>query len=144
MRTIHVKVGITIDADAADTLARLLKEIVGKTGLDRSEKLASGGAASEQKEPPRKMTPREASEHALLGGQELPEDKGLLLSVKQAAKLLNISDRTLWGYWKAGRVPQPIRIGQRVLWPYEELRAWVAAGCPAQEEWKWPERTARD
>jgi hypothetical protein len=28
------------------------------------------------------------------------------------------------------QIPRPIRMGRTPLWPYEELRAWVAAGCP--------------
>ncbi len=138
MKTIRFEVGVTLDADAVGTLARLMEEVVRKTDLVRSGKLASGTAAGEQKEPPRKMTPKEASEHALLGGHKLPDDMGLLVSSREVAKLLKISERTLWAQWNSGKMPRPIRIGQRVLWGYEELRAWVAAGCPVQEDWKWP------
>ena len=37
-----------------------------------------------------------------------------------------------------GRMPAPIRIGRAVRWGYDELRAWVAAGCPQKDLWKWP------
>jgi hypothetical protein len=33
-------------------------------------------------------------------------------------------------------VPQPARIGARVLWDYRELVAWNSAGMPAREIWE--------
>lgn len=50
----------------------------------------------------------------------------LLLSNRQAAKILSISPRTLWGL-TSPRGPIPcIRIGNRVLYPCDMLRDWVA------------------
>jgi len=50
----------------------------------------------------------------------------LLLGKAQAAILLGISARTLWGI-TSPRGPIPcIRIGHRVLYPYDLLRDWVA------------------
>lgn len=49
--------------------------------------------------------------------------------------------RTLWQMENDGRMPAAIRIGGRaVRWSYEELHAWVNAGCPERSEWKWPKR----
>jgi len=59
----------------------------------------------------------------------------ILLSSREAAKLLNISERTLWGFAKSGRILQPIRIGTSVRWNALELRRWADAGCPSHEEW---------
>lgn len=67
-----------------------------------------------------------------------PEDKGLLIDMKAAAKLLDLSERTVWGMANSGRMPKPIKIGRAVRWSHEELRAWVNAGCPPLDEWKWP------
>lgn len=52
-------------------------------------------------------------------------------------KLLDLSEWTVWGMANSGRIPKPIRIGRAVRWSYEELRAWVNAGCPPQDEWEW-------
>ena len=79
-----------------------------------------------------------ASRNALFAGQKPPEDKGLLIDSRQAAKLLKVSERTLWRMWNEGKMPKPIRIGQAVRFSYEELQAWVNAGGPPQKEWKWP------
>jgi predicted DNA-binding transcriptional regulator AlpA len=119
MHTIQLNVGITLSDDETARLARLIEELL---------KIVSSA--------PRKMTPQEASQHALLGGQKPPEDMGLLIDSRKAAKLLNVSERKLWEMWNSGQMPKPARIGRVVRWGYEELRAWVAAGCPRQEEWK--------
>ena len=60
----------------------------------------------------------------------------LLVSARQAAKLVDKSLRT-WRTWDAaGWIPRPVRIGRSTLWRLEELHAWVAAGCPRRAEWE--------
>jgi len=67
-----------------------------------------------------------------LGLRESP----LLLTAPQAAALCSTSLRT-WRTWDAaGKIPMAIRIGGKVLWRSEELRAWVEAGCPDRETWE--------
>jgi prophage regulatory protein len=59
----------------------------------------------------------------------------LLLTAAEAAALCARSVRT-WHTWNAaGFIPKPIRIGRSTLWRADELRAWVAAGCPCREKW---------
>lgn len=77
------------------------------------------------------MNSKERSVHAHFGGQQPPTDRGLLIDTKEACKLLKVSSRTLYGMYSQGRMPQPIRIGSAVRWSYEELKAWVAEGCPS-------------
>jgi hypothetical protein len=60
----------------------------------------------------------------------------LLLIASQAAGMCNISERT-WRAWDAtGKIPRAIRIGHKVFWRPEELKAWVAAGCPERDVWE--------
>jgi predicted DNA-binding transcriptional regulator AlpA len=59
----------------------------------------------------------------------------IFVSSREAAKLLAISERTLWGFAKSGRILRPIRIGTSVRWNANELRCWADAGCPSNEEW---------
>jgi excisionase family DNA binding protein len=62
-------------------------------------------------------------------------DPPLLLTIPEAAAMLRVNERT-WRTWLAsGRIPQPIRIGRKVFWRPEDLKAWVAAGCPDRETW---------
>lgn len=60
----------------------------------------------------------------------------LLLTAKQAASVCGKSLRT-WRIWDAaGWIPRPVRIGRSTLWRADELRDWVAAGCPRRAEWE--------
>jgi predicted DNA-binding transcriptional regulator AlpA len=60
----------------------------------------------------------------------------LLLTGKQAAVICGKSLRT-WRTWDAaGWIPRPVRIGRSTLWRADELRDWVAAGCPRRGEWE--------
>lgn len=54
----------------------------------------------------------------------------------EAARLCGVSRSTWYSLRKAGRVPKPVRLGRRVLWRVEELREWVAAGCPPLSRWE--------
>jgi predicted DNA-binding transcriptional regulator AlpA len=60
----------------------------------------------------------------------------LLVTARQAAELCGKSLRT-WRSWdSAGWIPRAVRIGRSTLWRADELRDWVAAGCPCRVEWE--------
>ena len=68
----------------------------------------------------------------------IPDISGnpFLLNAKQAAAMCAKSVRT-WRTWdSAGWIPSPVRIGRSTLWRADELREWVAAGCPRRAEWE--------
>jgi excisionase family DNA binding protein len=44
---------------------------------------------------------------------------------RQAAELLSVSERTLWAWTKAGKVPS-VRVGHVTLYPVNLLRTWLA------------------
>jgi excisionase family DNA binding protein len=49
----------------------------------------------------------------------------LLLSAREAAKVLSISERTLWSQTEPrGKIPV-VRMGSRVLYPVDALRQWI-------------------
>jgi excisionase family DNA binding protein len=60
----------------------------------------------------------------------------LTVNAKQAAKLLNISQRQLWRLNSTGRLPKPIRLGHCVRWRKAELEAFIEAGAPTREKWE--------
>lgn len=49
----------------------------------------------------------------------------LLLTVRQAAKMLSISERTLWGLTKSGDIPAVRFGGRNVRYDPADLRAWI-------------------
>jgi predicted DNA-binding transcriptional regulator AlpA len=62
---------------------------------------------------------------------ESPADGPLLINAEELARLLNTSERSIWRYVSAGDIPKPVRLGRgTVRWRYEEIREWIAAGCP--------------
>ena len=64
------------------------------------------------------------------------ESPRVLLRAPQAAALCNTSVRT-WRTWDAtGKIPRAIRLGRSTFWRPEELKAWVAAGCPDRVLWE--------
>lgn len=54
----------------------------------------------------------------------------LLVTAAELAALLNVSTRTLWRLRSAGQLPQPVRFGGTVRWRLDEVRNWIAEGCP--------------
>lgn len=68
----------------------------------------------------------------------------LLIDARAAAELLNIGESTLWKLHSQGRIPNPMRLGGRVVrWRREELEAWVRAGCPARHLWRPDDRNEK-
>ena len=60
-----------------------------------------------------------------------------LLTVKQAAAMIQVSRASFWSLHSAGRVPLPIRLSPRVVrWRRSELDAWILAGCPGRGDWQ--------
>jgi predicted DNA-binding transcriptional regulator AlpA len=61
----------------------------------------------------------------------------LLLNADQAAALCGVSSATWYRMSSAGRCPAPLRLSAGcVRWRVEELRDWIAVGCPSRREWE--------
>lgn len=54
-----------------------------------------------------------------------------LIDSETAAAMLGMGTRTLWGLTKCEAIPVR-RVGRLVRYCPDELRAWVAAGCPTE------------
>jgi predicted DNA-binding transcriptional regulator AlpA len=65
----------------------------------------------------------------------IPIHERLTWDLDDLEALTGISRRT-WERWKsAGKLPRPIKIGRRVLWPADSIRRWLqeqAAGRGAK------------
>lgn len=62
-------------------------------------------------------------------GQE--QSQPLAVDEREAARLLGISQRTLWGLADAGKV-RAVKIGTRKLYPVSELQRYLQAQLDAQ------------
>jgi predicted DNA-binding transcriptional regulator AlpA len=56
-----------------------------------------------------------------------------LITTKQAARLANCGERTLWRWSRAGIAPAPLKIGGTVRYSRHSILEWIADGCPAAE-----------
>lgn len=59
----------------------------------------------------------------------------LVADAKRLAAMLCCGVRTIRTWDAAGKLPSPVRIGGRVVWRVDEVRAWLAAGAPDRETW---------
>ena len=53
------------------------------------------------------------------------EGSSLLLTPREAAKALAISERKLWGMKASGEIPH-VRLGRSVRYPVADLERWIA------------------
>lgn len=75
---------------------------------------------------------------------DLPELARLAVDAAGVARLLSVSERHVWALHSSGRLPLPCRIGRRLLWPVDELRAWCLASMPPREAWQAMRESTRD
>ncbi len=64
--------------------------------------------------------------------QEVPAEV-LLVAADEVARMLNVSVRSIWRLNSARLIPPPVRIGGTVRWRQDEIRNWIAEGCPPQQ-----------
>lgn len=58
-------------------------------------------------------------------------DEPLMITRRDVAGLIQLSDRQVARLEGIGRIPQPIRLGASVRWPRRIIEEWIEAGCPA-------------
>lgn len=66
----------------------------------------------------------------------------MLLDVHGVADLLGISASGVRKFDSSGRLPLGIHLGRCKRWREEELREWIAAGCPSRQRWEGMKATA--
>jgi len=67
------------------------------------------------------------------------QSQPVVLRYREAAKALGVSQRTLWLWTKAGLIPH-VRVGlgrrKTILYPLDELKAWLASQSRTQADGK--------
>jgi predicted DNA-binding transcriptional regulator AlpA len=70
-------------------------------------------------------------------GTTLSKSEQLALPAQEAATLVGVSRSQWWKLHAAGKVPEPVYLGTKApRWRVEELRSWLAAGCPDRQTWR--------
>lgn len=54
-----------------------------------------------------------------------------LINAEELARLMQVSERTLWRLLSGGKLPQPVRIGRNTRWRLDVVSEWIQKGCPA-------------
>lgn len=54
-----------------------------------------------------------------------------LVNARELAKMLSVSERTLYRLKSAGELPAPVVLGGSVRWRLSEIHKWIVDGCPA-------------
>jgi predicted DNA-binding transcriptional regulator AlpA len=58
-------------------------------------------------------------------------DKALFFDIPGLAEALKCSPRHITNLRSRGEIPQPVKLGSRVVWPKQKIREWIEAGCPS-------------
>jgi prophage regulatory protein len=66
----------------------------------------------------------------------IAEVEPLCLGADEVAALLGIGKTLLYELDSTGKIPPPLKLGNRCVWAIAELRSWVAAGCPDRQRWQ--------
>jgi excisionase family DNA binding protein len=53
-----------------------------------------------------------------------------LVNARELAKLLSISERSLYRLKSTGELPAPVVLGGSVRWRLKEIHDWINKGCP--------------
>ena len=53
-----------------------------------------------------------------------------LITAEELAKLMQVSERTLWRLLSSGKLPKPLRFGRNTRWRLADVNDWIQRGCP--------------
>ena len=53
-----------------------------------------------------------------------------MVAYPNVARMMGVSERTLWRLLSGHKLPQPVRIGRNTRWRLSEVTEWIEKGCP--------------
>ncbi|MBP7937522.1 MAG: hypothetical protein KA354_23015 [Phycisphaerae bacterium] len=126
-----------------DRLAREIRETITKTLREQRVEAPPPPVASVSPNPAPaavEVSPEERQKAASLLNRPAI-DWGIppgqyLLDMREVARLLNLSQRTVWLLANCGAMPRPVQIRRLKRWSIREIVAWVDTGCPPDETWQ--------
>lgn len=68
----------------------------------------------------------------------------LAANAKDSAAICGVSRAQWFKLHSTGRIPAPVRLGAKApRWIIDELKAWMAEGCPNRADWEKAKAAAR-
>jgi len=68
---------------------------------------------------------------------EVKKKKALLVTSKELAEMLSVSERTIWRMAKEETLPRAITMGKKsVRWKLVDIYDWLAMDCPSRKEFE--------
>ena len=61
---------------------------------------------------------------------QTPGDIPELLTIRELATILKVSQRSIWRLVAAGQLVGPLRVGGSIRWRSEDIRDWINKSCP--------------
>jgi len=68
-----------------------------------------------------------------MAGTHKHTEEVALLTVRDVARLLNCSPRSVYRLTDSGGMPRPVKLGGLIRWPRQVIETWIAMGCPKAE-----------
>lgn len=62
------------------------------------------------------------------------ETDRILVPAKTVARMLGVSERTIWRMVSAGKLMSPIKVSGNTRWRRQEIEDWISSGCPEMGE----------
>ncbi len=114
------------EAGAAKKLAEAIVEFLIAVEVGRRSRMPTPPAPRVEVKLPTPLAPPAPNAVPALGStRETPPDGGILVGVREAARLLSVGQRTLWTQ-TAPRGPIPVvRIGKAVRYAVDDLQTWI-------------------
>ena len=69
--------------------------------------------------------------------KQAPPERRFLLRAEQLWSILGTGRALFFELVKANRIPKPLELEGRRFWRRAEIEAWILAGCPPPDRWKW-------
>jgi excisionase family DNA binding protein len=60
---------------------------------------------------------------------QLRDDMPELLTIRELATILKVSQRSIWRLVASGQLVEPLRVGGSIRWRRDDIRDWIIGGC---------------
>jgi len=68
---------------------------------------------------------------------EAIEKEALLVTSKELAKMLSVSERTIWRMAKEKQLPRAVTLGKKsVRWKLVDITDWISMDCPSMKKFE--------